>query len=134
MNKIFEKTQGNRIVKIFVDESPESPRDWENLGEILYLEQSRYVLGDKRLESDELKNAENDNDFIVLPVFAYIHSNIVLNTTGFSCQWDSGQCGVIRVSKAKVLKEYNWKRLTKKRIEQIKGYLKNEVEIYSQYC
>jgi hypothetical protein len=130
---IFQKTEGAKTVKIFLDFDPESPRSWDNLGEILYKKNSRYVLGDRELEIEDLHNAENDNDYIILPVYAYIHSTTVLNTTGFSCPWDSGQCGVIRVSKAKVLKEYGWKRLSKKRIEKIKGYLKNEIEIYSQY-
>jgi hypothetical protein len=133
MKSILEKTVGQRIVKVFIDSDPESPRQWENLGEIIYLNESRYLLGDKGVDRDELDNAENDNDFIVLPVYAYIHSTVVLNTTSFSCPWDSGQSGVIRVSKAKVLKEFNWKYLSRPRIEKIKGYLKQEVETFSQY-
>lgn len=56
-----------------------------------------------------------------------------MNTTGFSCPWDSGQVGAIVVSKEKVRKEYGWKVVTKKRIEKIREYLINEVSTYDQY-
>lgn len=60
-------------------------------------------------------------------------SNITMNTTGFSCPWDSGMVGFIAVDKAKVREEYGWQLLTRKRIQQIEGYLKGEVETYNQF-
>ena len=74
-----------------------------------------------------------DKHYIILPLYLYDHSGITMNTTGFSCQWDSGQVGYIYVSIADVKKEYNWKLLTKKRREQIEQYLKNEVSTYDDY-
>ena len=56
-----------------------------------------------------------------------------MNTTGFSCTWDSGQVGVIFITKEKMRKEYSKKRVSKQLIERVKGYLKNEVEEYDQY-
>jgi hypothetical protein len=56
-----------------------------------------------------------------------------MNTTGFSCPWDSGQVGWIYITREKVRKEYGCKRVTKKMVEKIKGYLRNEVETYDQY-
>jgi hypothetical protein len=56
-----------------------------------------------------------------------------MNTTGFSCHWDSGKVGVIFVSKEKVRKEYGWKVITAKRTEQILKYLQGEVETFDQY-
>jgi len=81
-------------------------------------------------------NAINDllnKHFIILPIFAYEHGGITLNTSGFYCPWDSGQVGYIYVSKDKVKSEYGWKYLTKERIEKIESYLKSEVEIYNYY-
>lgn len=48
-------------------------------------------------------------EYIILPVFKYEHGNIVLNTGGFSCPWDSGQCGWIYAHKDKFRKETAYK-------------------------
>jgi len=56
---------------------------------------------------------------IILPLYLYDHSGITMNTTGFSCGWDSGQVGYIVMSYEKIRKEYNWKNITKKRRTQI---------------
>jgi hypothetical protein len=36
---------------------------------------------------------ENGDQVFRLPVFLYDHSGLTVNTTGFSCPWDSGQVG-----------------------------------------
>jgi hypothetical protein len=56
-----------------------------------------------------------------------------MNTTGFSCGWDSGQVGHIYVSLEKIREEYSCKRVSKKMRERIEGYLKGEVETYDKY-
>jgi hypothetical protein len=38
-------------------------------------------------------------EFVILPLYLYDHSGITMNTTGFSCPWDSGQVGWIYTSK-----------------------------------
>ncbi len=40
-----------------------------------------------------------------------------MNTTGFSCPWDSGQVGWVFVSKKKVREEYGVKRITESLVE-----------------
>ena len=74
-----------------------------------------------------------DKYLIILPVYIYDHGGISLNTTGFSCRWDSGQTGFIFVSKQEAKRELGWKRLTKKRREKVEEMLHNEVEEYSWY-
>lgn len=64
-----------------------------------------------------------------LPIYIYDHSGITINTTGFSCNWDSGLLGFIFVSKDKLKKE----GLNKKRSKTILEYLDNEVKIYNQF-
>jgi hypothetical protein len=97
---------GDRQVKIFPDGDCASPREDDNLGTIVYTS-TRYRLGDTRLEGYQIKDLEDSPDTAVwLPVYAYIHSGIALNTTGFSCPWDSGQCGIIYVTVDKLIKEY----------------------------
>lgn len=66
---------------------------------------------------------------IALPLYLYDHSGITMNTTGFSCRWDSGQVGYIYVTEKKLKEEGLGERTT----EQVYERLKGEVETYDQY-
>lgn len=119
--------------EILVDDDPVHPRkDWDNLGTILYTSY-RYLLGDERVDGDEIKSKMTDPSVIALPVYAYIHSGVMLNTGGFSCQWDSGQSGCIYISKEKVREEFKVKRISPKLHKRVEEILKSEVKLYSQY-
>lgn len=122
-----------KIIKIVNDPCPESPREWDNFGKILYGEKSRYILGDETASIEEMEEIHNSNKYISLSVYAYIHSGIALNTSGFSCPWDSGQCGIVCISKEKVRQIYNKKRISKKLYKQVEEILKSEIEIFSDY-
>lgn len=58
---------------------------------------------------------------------------ITINTSGYSCPWDSGQLGLIYVSKEKVRQEYGIKHISKAWEDKIRGYLDQEVQVYDQY-
>jgi hypothetical protein len=118
------------------DHDPESPREWDNLGTMVCWH-NRYNLGDEDGER-EYGTPEAFLDFIgddviILPLYLYDHSGITMNTSGFSCPWDSGQVGYIYVTLEDVRKEYNWTRITKERRERIEKYLTGEVETYDTY-
>jgi hypothetical protein len=119
-------------LEIVTDNDPVSPREGFNLGTIYY-SSSRYTLGDQQVSKDEIEAMMADKEMIYLPVYAYIHSGIVMNTTGFSCPWDSGMSGIIAISKDKIRKAFNVKRITKDIMASVKSCLKGEVETYSQY-
>lgn len=74
-----------------------------------------------------------DKHYITLPLYLYDHSGITMSTSPFSCPWDSGQVGIIYISKKKALEEYSWKQLTKSNRAKIISYLVSEVECYDQY-
>jgi hypothetical protein len=114
----------------FWDEVPEHVLDsWGHWD--WFWEASRYSNLPENVRDVLTKVFEENHIF--LPVYAYIHSGIVLNTTGFHCPWDSGQTGVIYVSKKDVKDEWGWQRLTRKRVEFIQNILRNEIEIFSDY-
>lgn len=70
---------------------------------------------------------------VVLPLYLYDHSGITMNTSGFSCPWDSGQVGWIYVSYEKALKEYgDFDKYANER-ECIEKHLKGEVKVYDDY-
>jgi hypothetical protein len=119
-------------VEVVADFDPISPRDDDNLGTIYYSSQ-RYKLGDECVDKSEIDRIINDPQMIHLPVYAYIHSGVCLNTTGFSCPWDSGMSGIIAVSKEDIRRRYGVKRITAKLMEKVFNALRAEVEIYSAY-
>ena len=135
MMDLLKKIEHNgKTIEFHVDEDTESPREWSNLGTIVYSPGSRHTLGDKTMYTDEMESImRNVDDYIHLPVYAYIHSEIALNTTGFTCPWDSGQSGIIYVSKADVRKEYKKQRISTKLEETVCGVLRQEIATFSQY-
>mgnify|MGYP003407728788 FL=1 len=128
-------------LEIFDDLNPCSPREFDNLGTMVCFHR-RYDLGDEtELKSsdfsswEELENYlyKEENALIAIPVFMYDHSGLWINTTGFSCPWDSGQVGYIYISKEKVRREYSCKRISKKLKEMIREMLCSEVDLYNDY-
>lgn len=151
-------------IKIYLDENPSDPRDWEPLGNMVCFH-SKYKLGDKHnfkyMEDFKLDLAKKINvdirrkieywqdldkdcwvenliekalkDALILPLYLYDHSGITMNTTGFSCKWDSGQVGWIYVTKDDIRKEFEIKNVTKKYWEKAKQILIYEVSIYDNY-
>lgn len=120
-------------IKIFQDFNPGSPRDWDNLGEMICFH-SRYNLGDKHSYTvDELKALVKRPDVLALPLYLYDHSGITMSTTPFSCPWDSGQVGYIIVTREKALDEWGRKKMSKDLRKRVFDVLRSEVEAYDQY-
>lgn len=141
MEPIKEYSVGNKTLKIYVDEQPSTPREWDNMGKMICLH-NRYTLGDKHNYKAEdysgwaeMKKAiiKNENAGVILPLYLYDHSGITMRTTPFGDRWDSGQVGFIVISKEKIKEEYSVKRITQKVIEQATKVAIAEVEIFDQY-
>jgi hypothetical protein len=154
------KLKSGNILRVIYDENPESPRQWDNLGKMI-CSHHNYNLGDKQLDDklsqmQEIVQDLNireyieglDEDYwydedklqefieakegaVVLPLYIYEHSGITMNTTGFSCRWDSGQVGWIYVSKERIIEEYG--DASKESVEKARRVLESEVETYAQY-
>lgn len=128
-------------LKLVHDSSPDSPRNWDNLGTMICFHR-RYDLGDKHSYSsddysswEEMKQAiiKEENPAVILPLYMYDHSGITISTSPFSCRWDSGQIGFILVSKKKALEEFGGKIVTAKLKQKLQRILEGEVETYTQY-
>jgi hypothetical protein len=131
---VSEKIIGDHKVRVFYDERPDSPREWDNLGTMVCFH-GKYNLGDKHSydnnsysgwEEMEKDIIDTENVHTILPLYLYDHSGITISTSPFSCRWDSGQVGWIFVSKEVVMKE----GVDETRVEE---YLKNEVKTYDQF-
>lgn len=141
-------------IEILPDEDPLSPRDDDNVGTMVCWH-SRYKLGDEQpkiessqfLESLALKKVDRsellgddvispehiqkilDKHFVVLPLYLYDHSGICMQTSPYSCQWDSGQVGWIYCDKVKAKEWYGGEPDQ----AQIEKNLTQEVASYSAY-
>ena len=137
MNKPYiyeEKKIGKYTVKVVQDDDPMNPRvDYDNLGHMICFHRN-YRLGDKHSFTDsrdeELVNLLKDKNVLWLPLYLYDHSGITMNTTGFSCVWDSGQVGYIYITKDEWRKWQGVKRVNKKKVYD---YMRSEVKDYDNY-
>lgn len=131
-----------RTLEIYVDPDPISPRDSrynDNLGTMVCFNR-KYSLGDDHnIRADDFTGWEEIEEYlererdavVILPLYLYDHSGLVMNTGGFTCPWDSGQVGFIYVSKNRIENEYG--QDTRENRENAKRVLECEVEEYSKY-
>lgn len=90
-------------IAVKIDTTPQDPRGHCNLG-VLSCHCNYYMLANEadvdflHMNSmDEVKKHLMDSFDIacIIPVYAYIHGDITLSCSPFSCQFDSGQVGYI---------------------------------------
>lgn len=141
-NAIKELTYKGYTIKILPDDSPESPREWDNLG-IMVCFHKRYDLGDKVTLPfdvselggwDEVRaELEKMGAVVILPIYMYDHSGIALSVTAdhypFNDRWDAGQVGFIYTTKEQV-KKMGLEDTTE---DELKKQLKGEIETYETY-
>jgi hypothetical protein len=122
------------------DPYPDDPRNWDNAG-VMYCSHRNYNLGDEQFKANMFDSWDEVEEYlieerqakVILPLYLYDHSGITMNTTGFSCGWDSGRVGFIYLDKDTILKEWEYKKLTKERRKKLEDYLRTEVQTYDQY-
>ena len=92
---------GKRL-EIVHDEDAQSPRSDSPLGTIYHWHR-RYDLGVRVGGPEDIEVEKGD---VTLPVYMYSHGGIALSTKPFDCQWDSGQVGMIVMTKAEAEDEF----------------------------
>lgn len=131
MQKIETENYKRFEIEYWYDEYSESPREWDNVGKMICFH-NRYTLGDKHNYSspDDLMDFLNDNknEIVYLPIYAYEHGNITISTKPYSCQWDSGQVGVIYAYRDEL------KKRGYKTDDEIEYVLNQEVKTFDDYC
>lgn len=137
---IIDYSKDNWELKIDYDESIDSPRDWDNLGQICVSKRCTYCNNEYK-DADSLTWCDETSDlrtlerrgFIVLPLSYYDHSAVRIYIGNKCDPWDSGRLGWYIVSKEKVRKEYGAKRIGKRLREKVEQILENEVETFNHY-
>lgn len=121
-------------VDVEYDPDAENPvGNWDMVGTIVLGNRCRYAFGHESADYETLRDLADDPNNIVLPVYMYDHSGITINTTGFSCPWDSGQVGIIYCTKQKAVHEFGKKVCTKKVREAAIRCMVGEIKTVDQY-
>ena len=131
-NKVDSFEYNGFKVEICRDDFPMNPRGYDNTA-ILACWHRRLNLGDKQIQhmtEEELREDVSDI-LVLLPLYLYEHSGITMNTTGFSCQFDSGQVGWGYITKESAEKMGcvgpEWTE------ERLKAHIRDEVSVYDHY-
>ena len=138
---------GNKIVRIYVDENPNNPREICNLGKMVCFHR-RYNLGDNNnLSPDMFEGWEEMKDYltkelnavVILPLYLYDHSGLRIKVGSFGgllpqghAEFDSRQVGFIYATKEDILAYYD-KEMTEELKKEVEDTLSAEVKIYNQY-
>jgi hypothetical protein len=131
-------------IKVYPDEDPDTPRDWDNLCTMTCFH-TRYDLGDKHnygsnsfTDWEELAEylIKEEKAYIIHPLFMCDHSGITIRMgQGFSDidshGWDWGQIGFIWVTRDQILNEFG--TLDEKVRQKAEEIMAMEVKIYDQY-
>lgn len=116
-------------IEVVSDDDFQSPcGEWDMVGTMVLTSHCGYNFGHKTASNDELAAINNDPNNLVIPVYMYDHSGITINTTGFSCPWDSGQVGIMYCTKKKAVYEFGKKICTKKVVEKALRAMIGEVK------
>ena len=124
-------------IKLFQDESPESPREWDNLGTMMCFHPG-YNLGDKHnMSVEEMLETVRRRDVLALPLVLLDHSGLWMKVrSGWSEDpggWDTSRVGFIYVTYETLRKEYSVKHITKTVLLKAENVLRSEVRVYSDY-
>lgn len=124
-------------VRVERDDHPDNPRpDQTNLGEFR-LWHRQYNFGDKNTECpdqpEEFQAWAEEENAVWLPVYMYSHSGVTINTTGFSCPWDSGQIGFIYATPAQMRECYMVTELTDEHRAMAERDLVGQIEQLDQW-
>ncbi len=125
MIEAIEKN-GYRL-NIEIDQYPENPRQWDNLGTLYIPRPPRHcAMSDDGASADEAAAAP-----VVLPVYVMDHSGLAISEQPFGCPWDSWRAGCLYVTKDKLVSEYG--QDTPETREKAKNCLRGELQEYAEY-
>ncbi len=141
-------------LKISPEKEPFNPRAEDDNLSLMVCAHRRYELGDKHAKSilseklgiidhdislrDLVEKAKKSGIvFYSTPIYLYDHGGLTVDTSPFSCPFDSGQLGEVLVFNDAVRENFGIKRITKKKKEEllkvIEKNVDSEVKTYSSY-
>ena len=147
------KLKSGKFLQIFVDDSPENPRDWDNWS-IMALTHKNYTLGDSDIpfnfeDFDSFKAVEHYinktyNPLVMFSVSMYEHSDIVLSlgaASGYEA-FDTSNVGFVFITQERLdilgsSQGFGDGILNDETDEEyklrLKGYIEQELNVYNNY-
>ena len=127
--------QDNEILVIYQDPDPWNPREkFENLFKFAFFGTDFRSVNDEGLNEEQAQEIQKSRDYISFPVYMYDHSAVAFSMRPFSCPWDSGCVGITYCSKEDIRKNWDWWKITAKRLEKVRRCAELELEAYSCYA
>ena len=153
MNTVHEERHRDHTIRILYDIDAENPREWENNLGTMTCWHSRYRLGDCHDhetprdflaalagmddagdQSIDRLLTRAERNAVILPLYVYEHSGITINTSGFSCPWDSGPVGYVHAELAAIREDHGCKKRVSPALRRkVEDQLRNEVAVYDDY-
>ena len=155
-NTAHTEDYGNHTISIQYDTDPQNPRTENDNAATMVCFHGRYTLGEDHNYADphsflaellgedpahpdpdnmsiqELETALETRPLIFKKLYLYDHSGITMSTSPFSCDWDSGQVGIIYITHDK-LKEEGHDLDDPELAEKVGKLLEAEVKEYDYY-
>jgi len=150
MEIVREFKSNGKVLKIVRDESPESPREWDNLTKMIFFGNYRH-LGEKHdfiknqsfnsrdefiVEGENILRKEIKDIAICYPVHLYNHGGVSISIDyeyPYTDRWDSGTIGFCIITKEDIRKNWGIKNVTKKYIQHADEILRSEINTLDNY-
>lgn len=136
-----EPQLGDIRIRVVREDQPESPRHDSNLA-VMCCWHRRQRFGDPHEYADPAAAMDDIPEASeTLPLFLYDHSGQTMNTTGFSCPWDSGQVGFIYMTHKRFIEETGYATDEEKKTgilgaaskEKCQDMMRGEVATYDRF-
>lgn len=127
--------KGYRIV-YEIDEFATNPiKDYDTLATFSLFHPDYDLAGPGAFSGkDDLLSHIQRDDVLALTVYLYDHSGLSLHCGRVACDpqgWDTSRIGYAHITHEKIKEEYG--NAEPETIEKVRGYIKGEIEMYSQY-
>lgn len=144
METYLSEKSGSKVKLVIENDcDAENPREWENNISTLICFNSRSGYGDNHSYTNKsygsvqevIKAIKKDlNPVLCYNLYIYKHGSVSLSLIPFNDSFDSWMVGCVIVEKEKLESYFpQYKKLTKRRIEQIKSIIEMEIDIYTKY-
>jgi len=119
-----------RSLAISQDSCPPNPRtDYEPMCKIAAFKRG---YGDEVLSDEEIYDIRHDDDYFSRRVYIMDRSGVSLSLTPYNDRWDSGQLGIIYISKVHARKEFEGET-EEALVEKIENAMTGEIALYNMY-
>ena len=129
---MFEHEYKGWEIKIIQDEDAASPEEWDDSVVFIaaFHQRNCWIVRDNLRSPEDLESYDWEKTHHVFPLYAYIHSGVVLSLGDFADPWDSGQVGYVLVSKTEAWTT-DIKEIARSKVNEWNDYFSGNVYGYT---